>query len=59
MLEIYIEALLADLDAADQAWDGGEITEVVACIAWLLIAELVSRRDHQRASLQSQINALR
>ena len=62
MLEIYIEALLVDEDLADQvweAWDAGEITEVVACIAWLLIAELVSRRDHQRASLPSQINALR
>ena len=62
LTETYIEALLLDEDLADQvgkAWDNAEITEVAACIAWLYIADLVSRRNHQRASLPSQINALR
>ncbi len=44
---IYIEALLVDEELADQvweAWDVEELTNGAACIAWLLIAGLVS--DH-------------
>ena len=43
LTEIYTEALLLDEKAADQvweAWDKGEINDAVACIAWLIIAEL-------------------
>ncbi len=39
--EIYIEALLVDEGLADQiweAWDGGEIDEINAILAWLWIA---------------------
>jgi len=48
LTEIYIEALLADEDLADQvwkAWDAGEIDNQVAWLAWWLIAE---RPDHSR-----------
>ncbi len=41
LTEIYIEALLVDEELADQvweAWDAGEINDLVACIAWWLIA---------------------
>ena len=38
LTEIYIEALLADEELADQAWDAGEIDDVVAYTAWILIA---------------------
>ena len=44
LTEVYIEALLVDEELADQAWDAGEISDGAACIAWLLIADLVS--DH-------------
>ncbi len=47
LTEIYIEALLVDEELADQvweAWDAGKLTDGAACIAWLLIAGLVS--DH-------------
>ncbi len=40
----YIEALLLDEELADQVWDVEELTDGAACIAWLLIAGLVS--DH-------------
>ena len=41
LTEIYIEALLVDEELADQvweAWDAGEIGDVVAYTAWILIA---------------------
>jgi hypothetical protein len=40
LTEIYIEALLVDEERADQAWeawDKGEISDAVVCIAWMLI----------------------
>ena len=49
MLEIYIEALLVNEELADQvweAWDGGNINDGTGCIAWPLIADLASRRNH-------------
>ena len=44
--EIYIEALLVDEDLADQVWGAGKLTDGAACIAWLLIAGLVSCLNH-------------
>ena len=41
LTEIYIEALLADEDLADQvweAWDAGEIDDQIGWLAWWLIA---------------------
>ncbi len=38
LTEIYIEALLVDEGLADQAWDGGEIDDINAILAWLWIA---------------------
>ncbi len=41
LTEIYIEALLGDEELADQvwdAWDSGEIDDLTACVAWLLVA---------------------
>ncbi len=41
LTEIYIEALLVNEELADQvweAWDAGEIDDLGACIAWLLVA---------------------
>jgi len=49
LTEIYIEALLVDEELADQvwaAWDAENLTYGAACIAWLLIAGLVCRRDY-------------
>ena len=40
LTQTYIEALLADEDAADdvwEAWDKGEIDDVAAWVAWMLI----------------------
>ena len=40
LTEIYIEALLADEDLADQvweAWDAGEIDDLTALPSWLMI----------------------
>ena len=40
LTEIYIEALLADEDLADQvweAWDAGEIDDLTALLSWLMI----------------------
>ena len=40
LIEIYIEALLVDEDAADliwEAWDKGEIDDQVTWLAWWLI----------------------
>ncbi len=42
LTEIYIEALLVDEELADQVWEAwfaGEIDELIACIAWVLIVE--------------------
>jgi len=41
LTEAYIEALLVDEELADlvwEAWDGGRITDEIACIGWMLIA---------------------
>jgi len=47
--EIYMEALLVDEELADQvweAWNAENLTDGAAYIAWLLIAGLVSARNH-------------
>ena len=49
LTELYIEALLVDKELADQVWEASiaeKLTAGAVCIAWLLIAGLVSRRDH-------------
>ena len=49
LTEIYIEALLVDEELADrvwEAWDVEKLTDGAAYIAWLLVAGLISRRDH-------------
>jgi len=41
---LYIKALLLDEELADQvweAWDAGDIDDLGACIAWLLVATRV------------------
>ncbi len=41
LTEIYIEALLVDEELADQvwaAWDKGVIDDLVAWLAWLIVA---------------------
>ena len=41
LTEIYIEALLADEDLADQVWtlwDAGIITDELAALAWCILA---------------------
>ncbi len=44
LTEIYISALLANEELADQVWDAGKLTDGAACIAWLLSAGIVSDR---------------
>ncbi len=47
--EIYIEALLVDEELDDQVWEARnaeKLTDGAAYIAWLLVAGLVSRRNH-------------
>jgi len=42
LTEIYIEAVLVDKELADQvseAWDKGEIDDLIACLVWWLIAK--------------------
>ncbi len=42
LTELYIEALLVDEELADLVWDlseAGLISDEVAAIAWLLLAE--------------------
>jgi len=42
LTEIYIEALLVDVELADQvweAWDAGEIENQLTVLAWWLIAD--------------------
>ncbi len=49
LTEIYIEALLVDKELADQVWEASiaeKLTDGAVCIAWLLIAGLLSPRDH-------------
>ncbi len=46
LTEIYIEALLVDEELADQvweAWDAGEVSDLTACLAWMLIADCFGR----------------
>ncbi len=38
LTEIYIEALLVDEVLADQVWDAGEIDDLSAWAAWLIVA---------------------
>jgi len=45
LTEIYIEALLVDEELADQAWDAGEVSDLTACLAWMLIAGVCSAHD--------------
>ena len=50
--EIYIEALIADPEAADQgceAWDTGEIGDQTAWLAWWLIT-LPTRQNLQSST---------
>ncbi len=47
LTEIYIEALDEELsDQVWEDWDVGEIDDQIVCIAWVLIAGLVSHRNH-------------
>ncbi len=48
LTEISVEALLVDEELADQVWEvwiAEKLTDGAACIAWLLIAGLVSPHD--------------
>jgi len=41
LTRLYIEALLVDKELADQvweAWDNGEIDDLMAWLAWLIVA---------------------
>lgn len=49
--KIYIEALLVDEDLADQvweAWNGGELCDVAACVAWLSMVCMSSSNHKAR-----------
>ncbi len=47
LTEIYIEALDAELaDQVWEVWDAENLTDGATCMAWLLVAGLVSRRNH-------------
>ncbi len=37
LTELYIEALLVDEKLADQAWDAGEIDDLMALTTWVRI----------------------
>ncbi len=41
LTEIYILALLASEEMADQAWDAGEIDETIAVLAWWITSNRV------------------
>jgi hypothetical protein len=46
LTEVYISALLVNEKLADQvweAWDAGEVSDLTACLAWMLIASVVLR----------------
>ncbi len=45
---IYIEALMVDEDLADQiweAWNGGNLSDLAACIAWVSMVLISSTND--------------
>ncbi len=49
LTQMFIEALLVDKVLADQvweAWNTENLTDGAACLAWMLISGLVSRRNH-------------
>ncbi len=49
LIETYIEALLVDEELADSVWEARipeKLIDGAACIAWLLVAGLVSRRNY-------------
>ncbi len=51
LTETYIEALLVDEDLADQdweVWDTGEIDDLTAALAWMLISGLIRPCDAHR-----------
>ena len=46
LTRVYVAALLAGEELADQvweAWDAGEVSDLTACLAWMLIASVVLR----------------
>ncbi len=48
LIDVYIEALLVDKEAADQvweAWNAHNSKNGAACIAWMTIAGLISPND--------------
>ncbi len=53
LTEIYIEALLADEELADQVWDAGEIDDCAAYFAWLLVSFGSSERSMEVRGQQS------
>jgi len=53
LTELYIEALLIDEELADlvwEAWDGGEIDDELAAIAWWLVLGVLARSPCQSVS---------
>ena len=51
LTDIYIEALLVDEELADQvweAWDAGEIDDLMASLAWWVIVRHLSGRTKLR-----------
>ncbi len=51
LTEAYVEALLVDEELADlvwELWDQGEIDDLLACLAWLLVAAPTSVPDNWR-----------
>ncbi len=55
LTEIYIEALLVDEELADQvweAWDAGGIDDLMAWLAWWLIALIVKQCDQSSTTLR-------
>jgi len=55
--EIYIEALLADEEAADrvwEAWDKGGIDEDQAIAAWISCCTLTSRANNSGGSIKCE-----
>ena len=54
--EIYIEALLVDEELADHVWDAwekGEIDDLTACKAWILISRTAAMRSKADIRLES------
>ena len=53
LTELYIEALQVDEELADmvwEAWDGGEIDDELAAIAWWLVLGVLARSPCQSVS---------